>query len=465
MILDGHRFQLHGYAHLPDIFFSMYSIDSSCPLRLWPARAIRLSHSRAQRVILSLAAIILLWNVPVEARERTEIVYAFRNYERAQPIKMILVGEIKSKIKAAQSYDRQSPYQNYDVRKDQVTVRVMNREGLRVGQKLYVVEKNPHHKKYRNAMVVAEITVTSILNNPFYGWVITGQGNLLRVREGQFVARTLESENLDKARIIKKKGDMYMDRGEPERAIAAYQDALRADKNLPEAHAALGELYLKEASRTGEYPVRAISAFERAWENREYFYYQSDTFSFLLHYMEALYSAYVHDRYSRASGDRPLQQLMRIDEAGALCEGISTHPDCKLHRARADYYLMEYYANQSGAAERARYDALRTQLGNMLKTLEQELYGYEEFGQRLKEYEKASTRHPDSTFDPAEYHTIAALYYAQMFGDLPPQPEARAKEKEQLLEMIRHHYEKAMQGGSTHPDLRRLGELLKRFAG
>ncbi|MCB1138300.1 MAG: tetratricopeptide repeat protein [Leptospiraceae bacterium] len=410
-----------------------------------------------------LLLILTTLSSPVFARERTEIVYAFRNYERARPIKMILVGEIKSKIKAAQGYDRQSPYQNYDVRQDQVTVRVMNREGLRVGQKLYVIEKNPHHKKYRNGMIVAEITVASILNNPFYGWVITGQGNLLRVREGQFVARTLESENLEKARVIKKRGDMHMNRGEVDRAIAAYQDALRADRNLPEAHAALGDLYLEEAQKSGEYPVRALSAFDKAWQNREHFYYNSEVFQFCLNYMEALYLAYSKDRYTAAAGQRPQQHLSRIDEAAQVCATITDHPDCELHRVRADYYLMEFYSAQSSADQRQAYDSYRKQTGELLKGLEEKLYGYQEFGPRLKEYESGSTRHPESSFDISQYHGIAALYYARVLSDLPGNADAKRKEKAALLRMVEHHYEKAMQGNPGIPELQSLGSLIERM--
>ena len=396
----------------------------------------------------------------LESRERREIVYAFRNYERARPMKMILVGEIKSKIKAAQSFDRESPYQNYDVRKDQVTVRVMNREGLRVGQKLFVIEKNPHHKQYRNGMIVAEITVESILNNPFYGWVLTGQGNLLRVREGQFVARTLDSENLEQARVIKKRGDMFMDRGEFEKAIAAYEDALKADKNLPEAHAALGRLFLKEAHKTDEYPVRALSALEKAWQNREHFYYASEAFSFYLDYMEALYLAYGQDRYTSASGNS-IRHLTRIDEVGATCSTITDHPDCNLHRARANYYLMEYYSNQGSAEERAKYDAYRSQAGQLFKSLEESLYGYSEYGARFQNYQSGQTRHPETRFDPADYHTMAALYYARVFNDLPT-GSVKLKEKSDLIRTIQHHYSRALEEGSQNPDLQNLKSILEK---
>ncbi|MEQ8351639.1 MAG: tetratricopeptide repeat protein [Leptospiraceae bacterium] len=440
-------------------FFRLINLESIRSLGRWSFRVLLEARGAGRLLLLGLASLILLSDAGL-ARERREIVYAFRNYERARPMKMILVGEIKSKIKAAQSFDRESPYQNYDVRKDQVTVRVMNREGLRVGQKLYVIEKNPHHKKYRNGLIVAEITVESILNNPFYGWVLTGQGNLLRVREGQFVARTLESENLEQARVIKKRGDMFMDRGEFEKAIAAYQDALRADKNLPEAHAALGELYLKEARDSGEYPVRALSSLQKAWQNREHFYYASETFAFSINYMETLHLAYMQDRYTGTSAS-PTRHLQRIDEVAAACRSVTDHPDCKLHAARAGYYLMEFFSSQSDAEQRAQYDRYRAQTGDLLKGLEEALYGYSEYGKRFQDYQAGRTTHPETSFDPAEYHAIAALYYAMVLNDLPSTPGLKEKEKQSLIQVIDHHYRKAIQGGSRNSDLRNLKSFLE----
>ncbi|MDH5656523.1 MAG: hypothetical protein OEZ34_11475, partial [Spirochaetia bacterium] len=168
---------------------------------------------------------ILLFFPQILSAESSEIVYAFRNYKSSRSEKTILVGEITSKTKLPVS-PGSSPYKGYDARIDQVTVKVKDRKGIKIGQKLYVVDKNPHHSQYRNALITGEIEVKSLFHSPFYGWVLTGTGILLRIRKGNFVVRTLESENLEYAYTLKKKGDHYVARGDTDRAIASYLQAV-----------------------------------------------------------------------------------------------------------------------------------------------------------------------------------------------------------------------------------------------
>jgi len=73
--------------------------------------------------------------------EQIIYVYAFDSYKSVQPKKTILVGEIKSKVKSTEIINTQSPIKEYDTRKDVVTVKVINRKGLKLGQTLYVVYK------------------------------------------------------------------------------------------------------------------------------------------------------------------------------------------------------------------------------------------------------------------------------------------------------------------------------------
>ena len=212
-----------------------------------------------KRTLLPLS-LSILFMLPLAGRDRKELVFAFRNYKGSRPIRMMLVGEIRSKIKVAEVFDTNSPFLGVDMRLDQVTVKVLNRQGLKIGQKLYIIDKDPYHKQYRNGLIVGEITVSSIFNNPVYGWSLTGTGILLRVREGQFVARTLETENLDRAYVLKRQGDHHRNRGDIRSAIASYQSALDADQGLPEAHASLGRVYYELALENGrELPIRALA--------------------------------------------------------------------------------------------------------------------------------------------------------------------------------------------------------------
>ncbi len=292
-------------------------------------------------------------------RDRTEIIYAFRNYSRPAPIRMILVGEIRSKIKVAKPRDIKSPYVGYDTREDQVTVKVVNRKGLKVGQKLFIIDKNPYHKKFRNGLVVGEITVRAVFFHPFFGHVLTGTGILLRVREGMFVARTLDTENLARAFERKRKGDFYYQRGDKERALSNYYAALEADRALPGAHSALGRVYLEmDMAGEGSLPVRALSEFQLAWRNRRNFRYKYDEYRFYLDYMKALYFAYSLRRFSATRGELLVNYLDKIRMVGNEALRIKGDDrDVLLNLGRAEYYRMTYLVREPKALNDTRKKA------------------------------------------------------------------------------------------------------------
>lgn len=327
------------------------------------------------QIIPKIAALIFILcstTISLGAVEETEIIYAFRSFVRPKSEKMILVGEIRSKIKAPEPPDLTSPYQGYDTRKDQVTVKVINRKGLKVGQKLYVIDKNPFHKEYRNGIVVGEITVRAIFEHPFFGNVLTGTGILLRVREGMFIARTLDTEKLAKAFEKKKQGDHYYYQGDTKNAMANYLSALDADSKLPEAHSSLGQIFLEEAKLSGlEIPFRALSEFKLAWENRANFHYQHDEYKFYLSYMEALFLSYQlgknEVKTSSEKGARELanylENILTIGESAKELKPPDMLPE--LHICRASYYLMHYYNRR----DEQRSEKEKTRTAELLKKL------------------------------------------------------------------------------------------------
>ena len=327
--------------------------------------------------------------------ERTELIYAFRNFKTEPPTRMILVGEIQSKTKVATVETIESPFPGYDIREDQVTVKVQNRRGLKVGQKLYVIDKDPYHTRYRNGLIVGEIRVRSILYNPFYGWVVTGTGILLRVREGQFVARTLDTENLERAYALKKRGDHYANRGDFEKAISSYNEALVADRSLPEANAAMGDLFFQLALDSGrELPVRALGEYQRAWPNRVNFRYDYEKFRYYKSFMETLYYTYRLRRLEAARNADLVKYLDRILEIAGEARQIQDHDDIRLQQARAHYYRMQYYSGQASVEDRRMYDASDEKAGALLKEL-------------------VEARPPD-----AEVYRLALLYYGSRYERL-----------------------------------------------
>lgn len=395
-----------------------------------------------------ISALLLLLPGTLVARSKPEVIYAFRNHQGTAPIKMILVGEIKSKIKAADIYDKDSPFQSYDTRLDQVTVRVVNREGIKPGQKLYVIDKNPHHEKYRNGLIVGEIVVESILNNPFYGLVLTGKGILLRVREGQFVARTLETENLEKALRIKKRGDALRARGEISQAMAEYLKAIAADRGLADAHAVLADLYAGEARKSGEYPVRALSHYRRAFKHRQNFDTELDRYRFLVNYLRTLRLARKQKENVYADETKPPAELLDAMQPAEECMKISAHPDCRIEAAQAYYEMMAFHAGRSGAEHRKAYDLYRDKAGLLLKELSEKVFrrsldvkdriGYES---GLPEFAEASVRR-------ADFHRLAVLYYDVLSRDssFDRAPEARRR----LIELVKEHLTAFDRSRSSH---------------
>lgn len=352
------------------------------------------------------------------AAQRNEIIYAFRNFKTEPPTRMILVGEIQSKTKVATVETIESPFPGYDIRKDQVNVKVQNRRGLKVGQKLYVIDKDPFHSQYRNGLIVGEIKVTSVLYNPFYGWVVTGTGILLRVREGQFVARTLDTENLERAYALKKRGDHYANRGDFERAISSYNEALVADSTLPEANAALGELFFQIARDSGrELPVRALSEYNRAWGNRVNFRYDYEKFAYYKRFMQTLYYTYRLRQLEATRDDGLVRLLDRIVEIAAEAREVQDHPDVRMALARAHYYRMVYYETERNPEERRLHDAADERAGALLKEL-------------------VEARPPD-----AEVYRLALLYYGRRYEALARRPN-RTLEQDRYLARLRSTLEK-----------------------
>ena len=367
-----------------------------------------------RRLLISVFVLLL----PVLARaDRVELIYAFWNYRNPTPTRMILVGEIQNKSKVAEVHDQASPF-GYDTRLDQVTVKVVNRDGLKVGMRLYVIDKDPFHARYRDGLVVGEIEVVSSLYNPFYGWVLTGKGILLRVRTGHFVARTLETENLERAYILKRRGDHYAARGNFEQAISSYNEALVADQSLPEAHSAMGAVYLGMAMRSGdELPIRALDAFQRAWENRVNFRFDHEEFEFYRYYIEALQLAYDLRRSEATREANLVQYLDRALEVGETARRIAETPDLLTRLARAHYFRMLYYSPRRNPEEREAYRTSFDATADLLKTV------------------------LDSEHEEPELFRIAILYYGrallEMRADTPEEIRVRAVLSLQLANLVR----------------------------
>ena len=335
-------------------------------------------------------AIFLLVYANAIFAEKTVHIYAFRNFRLAKPEKMILVGEIQSKTKEP-ILNSKEELGEYDMRPDRITVKIFTRKGLRRGQKLYVIDKNPYHDLFRDGHIVGEAEVISIFYSSFYGsWALSARGRLLRIRKGQFVARGQETEGLELAYESKRRGDHYAALGKYEEAIASYRQALDADISLAEAHAGLAQIYSqnrREYSKIESAAVEVLNSYEKAWQHRKNFHYQHEKLAFYHDYIEALEREYKHSYRLRSRKSGPsaqTQSLKYLDRIIEVAEAAVTleKPISKYNKAeknfslksgtalaQAHYYRMLYYLPQSNSNERKEYDYSQREADKWLKKI------------------------------------------------------------------------------------------------
>jgi hypothetical protein len=385
--------------------------------------------------------------------EQIIYVYAFNSYKSINPQKMILVGEIKSKVKAAEIKSLESPIKEYDTRKDIVTVKVINRKGLKVGQILYVVYKNPHHEKFKNALIVGEIQVTSILKHPFYGLVLTGTGNLLRVREGFYVVRSLESENIEKAYFLKRKGDSFFLDENYDLAIQEYLNAIRQDSALAEAHYSLGKTYyvLYKKNRSDISLENALKEFAIAWNLKDRFRYNQELYDFIFVYFSSLldyFVAFKKNSFDHGQIQESKEILNNLIAISDECIKISDDIECKMARSIALYYLMNIYSDESTIENRKFYDQYKIELGMLLKQIEE--FQKEENYQKYSDYSEGNIKYINQKIDIVQFEYVFIQYYYLLYREL--QQFEKSKERQKLKNLLKKHLQRYFYYSNDNPE-------------
>jgi tetratricopeptide (TPR) repeat protein len=247
----------------------------------------KFSPSIIVKLLIALSLILTGTEAESQARE-DELVFAFRGHGNTRAERMIVVGEVVS-IEKAEILESDAIYDlDLDTRPDNVVVKLLNPKGVRVGQTLYLIEKDPNHRKYRNGNVVGEITVKSIFDTTFFGKQLRGEG-FTRLIENRpmTVVRLQESLNTEDALILKKKGDALSHNGEIALAMKEYLNSIALDPNLPDPHYALGKLTLKEDKQRY---ITALSEYSLAWKYKENFSGIRERFEFNVSYLQLLKS-------------------------------------------------------------------------------------------------------------------------------------------------------------------------------
>ncbi|WP_061243917.1 tetratricopeptide repeat protein [Leptospira interrogans] len=265
-----------------------------------------------------------------------ELVYAFRDPGKPEKEKMILVGEtvLYDKVKPIEEKGKNKHLDiGVDTRADLVTIKINFDPGLRVGQTLYLIEKDFDHKNYKNGNIVAQIEIKSIFQTSFIGKRARGIGNLSLVKNRNLmVAAPLASEKAEPAIVERKMGDYHFSRNEIAEAIRSYKHTISLDPSSPMGHFRLGLLYKK----TGEAYISAGSEFSMAWNNRKRFENSQEELEFYTEYIDYLNHKYDTEGFKNQS---ILSKLMEvIQEAFKL-----TRSDSELltHSALTYYYLYK----------------------------------------------------------------------------------------------------------------------------
>lgn len=265
-----------------------------------------------------------------------ELVYAFRDPGKPEKEKMILVGEtvLYDKVKPIEEKGKNKHLDiGVDTRADLVTIKINFDPGLRVGQTLYLIEKDFDHKNYKNGNIVAQIEIKSIFQTSFIGKRARGIGNLSLVKnKNLMVAAPLASEKAEPAIVERKMGDYHLSRNEIAEAIRSYKHTISLDPSSPMGHFRLGLLYKK----TGEAYISAGSEFSMAWNNRKRFENSQEELEFYIEYINYLNHKYDTEGFKNQS---ILSKSMEvIQEAFKL-----TRSDSELltHSALTYYYLYK----------------------------------------------------------------------------------------------------------------------------
>lgn len=209
--------------------------------------------------------------------------------------------------------------------KTKVTVRLYDRKGILKGDRLYIINE-------RN-LIVAKISVVTIFKSNSFDYLLIGYGNFRRVQKDfRVVQRKTESEK-QYSYIYKSRGDYYHNIGNIAKAINQYEKAIAIDKLNPEAHTAMGYIYLDK--KINSY---AMKEFEIAYKSLSRIYDNEDKYLLLMGLIKTRYlGAYeselpaghkIRNRYIAEGITYGLQALKIYSESAQL-----------------NYYLGYFYYN------------------------------------------------------------------------------------------------------------------------
>lgn len=227
--------------------------------------------------IVWLSAIIFLYNSYIFSS--ADEIHAFRSYSSPKMEKMRIIGKVIAKTKSLSSQRRK--VLNYDAREMILSARLYSREELRLGDKVFIIEKDPNHRKYKNGYIIGEAVVYSLFRTEFQGWMLKAKGNISMVSSGHFIAIRDQKNARREAILLNKKGEKYEYIQDDSKAIYYYKKSLKKDPERPETYMQLALLY----SRKGSFHL-ALNYLNNAWSRLNRYEKINDAFLLPGYYLQ-----------------------------------------------------------------------------------------------------------------------------------------------------------------------------------
>ncbi|MDH5717302.1 MAG: hypothetical protein OEZ22_06655 [Spirochaetia bacterium] len=185
-------------------------------------------------------------------------IHAFKSYSDPTIESMEIIGQVT--YKSHRMSESRQRLLDYDTREMILTARLYESESLRLGDTVYIIKKEPDHRKYKNGYIMGEAQIYSIFKTEFQGWMMKASGNLSMVKNGYFIARKSLGNIRNEAWVLYKEGETLEALNDEAGAFVKYRESLNKDPERPETYIRLAILGEKQ-----ERVIQAKEYIQKAW--------------------------------------------------------------------------------------------------------------------------------------------------------------------------------------------------------
>lgn len=211
-------------------------------------------------------------------------------------------------------------------------VRLTDQTGIMNGSILYVINE-------RN-LVVSKMTVSSVFSTVSFDEMCVGYGNFRNVQKDYRVVRAASETDGEGGASYIADGNRYKENGDISKAIESYQKAIVSDSRNPEAHSALGYIYLEQ-----NMVQFAMKEFAEGYRNIGRLYDKEDRYNLLKGCASSRYTAVFHSELPKGNQIRDKYVTEGIKFAN---EAVTVYPDS----VDMNYMLGSFYYERSGADQK-----------------------------------------------------------------------------------------------------------------